>query len=142
MLENIPKVYTHGVIGQGEQITKAFEKLGVDNPTHYKFNDPWVLYYADRNSHVAMVEPNTDLYYSIVSSNEWKELKIKQPKKTHSFLITVREGASSCEGCHAANKCSPEQKCKCQLAALLNELTKCNELTGKILEIKEINTSP
>ena len=138
MVKNPPKVYTHGAIGQSDQIAKLFKKLGVHNPIEYKFNDPWIIYYVDRNNNVSTTEPNTDLYHFITTSGEWKQMEVKTLKKDQKFLITVREGSSSCDGCHALNKCTEQQKKKCQLAALLSELTN-NELTGKVLSIEEIS---
>lgn len=138
MARTIPKVYTHGSIGQGEQISECFKKLGADNPIEYKFNDPWVLYYVDRNCQVAITEPGTDLYYAITTSGEWVEMKLKHPKKVHKYLVTLKEGTSSCDGCHAVGKCTDQQKTKCQIAALLSNLTG-NGLSGKVLEIEEVN---
>ena len=137
MDKNPPKVYTHGAIGQSEQIALLFKKLNVNNPLEYRFNDPWVIYYVDRHNNISVTEPNTDLYHFISTSGEWKELKLRVVKRERKFLVTLKEGCGSCDGCQVLNKCSETQKKKCQLAALLSDLTD-SELTGKVLNIEEI----
>lgn len=132
------KVYIHGTIGRTQEIEQLFKKLGVENPLEYKFGDPWLIYYVNQNNEIAFTEPGTDLYYVITNSSDWTEMKLKQPKKTHKFLITIKDGSGSCDGCELLNKCSDTQKTRCQLASCISELTDYKELTGKVLEIKEL----
>lgn len=132
------KVYIHGAISRTKDIEKLFEKLGVTNPMEYKFGNPLLIYYVNQNNEIAFTEPGTDLYYVITNSSDWIEMKLKQPKKTHKFLITIKDGSGSCDGCELLNKCSDTQKAKCQLASCISELTDYKELTGKVLEINEL----
>ena len=138
MIKKPLKVYIHGSIDRTKDIEDLFKKLGVDNPLEYKFGDPWMIYYVNQNNEIAFTEPGTDLYYVITNSNEWTEMKVKAPRKTRKFLITVKEGSSSCDGCHIKGKCTSNQKAKCQIATSLSELTEYKELSGKVLEIQEV----
>ena len=138
MIEKPLKVYIHGSIGRGHIIEQQFKKLGIENPLEYKFNDPWLIYYVNQNNEIAFTEPGSDLYYIITNSSDWTEMKMNPSKITHKFLITVKEGSGSCDGCHIGSKCTHKQKAKCQIASLLTELTEYDELTGKVLEIEEV----
>jgi hypothetical protein len=139
MAKGTLKVYAHGDVGKGHEIEKMFEKIGVNNPFEYKFGDPWFIYYVNKNNEVALAEPESDVYYVITNSNDWVEMKPKQTKKSHKFLITVKEGSNSCNGCALLNKCNDTQKSKCQIAISLSKLTDYETLTGKVLEIKELD---
>ena len=132
------KVYTHGAVGRGKEVEKLFKKLGVKNPLDYKFGDPWLIYYVNQNNEIAFTEPGSDIYYVITTSNDWTEMKLKQPKKERKFLITVKEGSSSCDGCSIYGKCTDTQKAKCQIAASLSKLMDDNEFTGKVMDIEEL----
>jgi hypothetical protein len=138
MIKKLPKVYTHGSIGRSQDVEQMFKKLGIDNPLEYKFSDPWLIYYVNQNNEIAFTEPGTDLYYFITNSDDWTEMKLKSSKIAHKFLITVKEGSNSCDGCHIRGKCTNQQKAKCQLATSLSKLTDYKELTGKVLEIEEV----
>ena len=133
------KVYIHGTIGRTQEIEQLFKKLGAENPLEYKFGDPWLIYYVNQNNEIAFTEPGTDLYYVITNSNDWTEMKLKAPRKTRKFLITVKEGFNTCDACDIKGKCTNRQKAKCQIAASLSELTEYKELTGKVLEIEEVS---
>ena len=52
-------------------------------------------------------------------------------------MITIKEGSSSCDGCSILNKCTENQKAKCQIAKGLKTLIG-DDFTGKVLEIKEV----
>lgn len=138
MIKKPLKVYIHGTVSSPKDVERLFEKLGVANPMEYKFSDPWLIYYVNQNNEIAFTEPGTDLYYVITNSSDWTEMKLKQPKKTHKFIITIKDGSGSCDGCGLLNKCSDTQKTRCQLASCISELTDYKELTGKTLEIKEL----
>ena len=135
------KVYIHGTVSRPKDIERLFEKLGVANPLEYKFGDPWLIYYVNQNNEIAFTEPGTDLYYAITNSSDWTEMKLKQPKKERKFIVTVREGSSSCDGCSVYNKCSEEQKTKCQLAKYLNDILQGSEMSGKCLDIVELDNN-
>ena len=141
MSKNPPKVYAHGAICRSKDIEKLFEKVGVKNPLEYKFGNPREIYYVNQKGQISIAEPDSDLYYVIETSDDWKELKLKQPKKERKFLITVKEGSSSCDGCAALNKCTESQKAKCQLVKHLNDIFQDKEMCGKCLEIVEVDTT-
>jgi len=132
------KVYIHGSIGRTKEIEELFNKLGIDNTLEYKFGDPWFIYFVDQNNRIAIAEPGTDLYYVITNSSDWTEMKLKPRKKSHKFLLTVKEGSNTCDRCDVKGKCNNTQKAKCQIAASLSELTDYKELSGKVLEIEEV----
>ena len=141
MTDKPPKVYIHGAVCRGQEIEKLFEQVGVKNPLGYKFNNPAEIYFVDKKGQIAVAEPDSDLYFVIESSDDWKELKLKQPKKERKFLITVKEGSSSCDGCAALNRCTEKQKAKCQLVRHLNNLFEDKEMSGKNLDIVELDIS-
>lgn len=142
MTENAPKVYIHGAIGRAKDIERLFEQVGVKNTLEYKFGNPDEIYFANKHWEISIAEHGSDLYYVIESSDDWKELKLKQPKKERKFLLTVKEGSSSCNGCPVFNKCTELQKNKCQIAKGLKTIIGDSDFTGKALEIKEVSTTP
>lgn len=135
------KVYIHGRVGREKDIEKLFESVGVKNTFNYKFGNPAEIYFVDKNGNISIAEPDSDLHYVIENSGDWRELKLKEPKKERKFIVTVREGSSSCDGCSVYNKCSDEQRSKCQLAKHLNDIFQGSEMTGKCLDIVEIDTT-
>lgn len=139
MTEKYPKVYIHGAIGRQKDIENLFKTLNVNNPVDYKFGDPTVIYFINKHNNISIAEPGSELYDVIKNSSDWKELHLKTPKKEHKFLITLREGSSSCEGCEVKGRCNQKQQTKCQLAKCLNELNQDIELTGKVVNIVEVD---
>ena len=133
------KVYMHGYVGRDKDIEKVFKKLGVKNPMAYHFSDPATLYYVNQNNEIAITSKDTDIYYVITTSSDWTEMKLKEPKKTRRFVVTVREGSSSCDGCALVGKCTDIQKSKCELARQLNNILDGTELSGKVLEVIEVD---
>ena len=133
------KVYAHGYVGRDKDVEQLFKKLGVKNPMAYHFNDPATLYYVNQNNEIAITTKDTDIYYVITTSSDWTEMKLKEPKKTHRFLITVREGSNSCDGCPVFGNCTNIQKSKCELAKYLNNIVGGIELSGKVLEVTEVD---
>lgn len=133
-----PKVYIHGIIGRQHDIEALFSKLGVENPMEYKFGTPDMIYYVNKDNLIMTASIDSDLYYVITNSNDWKELKIRPPRKERNFIVTVMEGSNTCDGCEAYNKCTELQKSKCRFAKELNNLTNGNILSGKGLSIKEV----
>lgn len=141
MTKKPPKVYAYGAVGRGKDIEKLFEQVGIKNTLGHKFGNSSEIYFVDQKGQISIAEVGSDLYYIIESSDDWKELKLKQPKKERKFLITVKEGSSSCDGCAALNKCTEIQKAKCQLVRHLNNLFEDKEMSGKCLDIVEVDTS-
>lgn len=140
MTETPPKVYIHGAVCRGQDIERLFEKVGVRNPLEYKFGNPADIYFVNQKGEIAVAEYGSDLHYVIETSDDWHELKLKQPKKEHKFLITVKEGSSSCDGCAALNRCTEKQKAKCQIAKSLEMLIDDSNFSGKNLDIVELDT--
>lgn len=138
MTETPPKVYIHGAVCRGQDIERLFEKVGVRNPLEYKFGDPADIYFVNQKGEIAVAEYGSDLHYVIESSVDWKELKLRQPKKERQFLITIKEGSSSCNGCSVLNKCTETQKAKCQIAKGLKTVIGDNDFTGLALDVEEI----
>lgn len=138
MSKNPPKVYAHGAICRGKEIENLFKQVGISNPLEYKFGDPSTIYFVNKKGEICIANYDSDLYYVIESSDDWQELKLKQPKKERKFLITVKEGSSSCDGCSILNKCTENQKAKCQIARGLKTLIGDNDFTGLALEVEEI----
>jgi hypothetical protein len=137
MTERPPKVYAYGSIGRSNDIKKMFEKVGAKNPLEYKFGNPGEIYFVNKNGEISIAKHDSELFYVIESSNDWVELKLRQPKKERKFVITIKEGSSSCNGCPIFNKCSEGQKAKCQIAKGLKTLIG-EDFTGKLLDIKEV----
>ena len=140
MAEKTPKVYIHGAINRAKDIEKLFEQVGVRNTLEYKFGNPDDIYFANKNGEISIAEYGSDLFYVIESSDDWKELRLKVPKKERQFLLTVKEGSSSCDGCPVYKKCTDSQKAKCQIARGLKTLIGDSDFTGKILDIKEVKS--
>ena len=137
-LNSYPKVYIHGAIGRQREIDNLFKTLNANNPVEYKFNDPSFIYFINKENNISIAEKGSDLYDIIENSNEWKELKLKHPKKERKFIVTVRDGSNSCDGCEVYGKCTEQQKTKCQLARLLGSLMEGVEVSGKKLEVSEV----
>ena len=140
MIKKPPKVYIHGAVGRQKDIEKLFNQVGISNPLELKFGDPYTIYFVNQKGEISMTVHGTDLYYVIENSSDWVELKLKQPKKEHKFLITVKEGSSSCDGCAALNRCTEKQKAKCQIAKSLEILIDDSSFIGKNLDIVELDT--
>lgn len=142
MTETPPKVYIHGAVCRAKDIEKLFDKVGAKNPLEYKFGDPADIYFVNQKGEIAVAEYGSDLHYVIETSDDWHELKLRQPKKERKFLITIKEGSSSCDGCSILNKCTETQKAKCQIAKGLKTLIPDSDFTGKSIEIEEMKNRP
>lgn len=138
MSKKPPKVYIHGAIGRQKDIEKLFNQVGISNPLELKFGDPYTIYFVNQKGEISMTVPGTDLYYVIENSSDWVELKLKQPRKERKFLITIKEGSSSCNGCPVLNKCTEKQQAQCQIAKSLEMLIDDSSFSGKSLKIEEV----
>ena len=133
-----PKVYTYGVIGRRKDIETAFAKYGVSNPCEYKFGDPGIIYFINKHNEIMTATPDSEIFYIITNSQDWKPIKLKRPKKKRKFLVSINEGSSSCNGCALHSKCNDDLKKKCDFAKILSELMECQSLSGKTLEVEEV----
>lgn len=132
-----PKVYVHGAIGKGKEIGELFEEYGAKNPYYYKFCDPYAIYYINKNNEIKFTTPESDIYYVITNSN-WKELKPKQPKRIRTYILTVKEGASTCNGCEFYNNCPSDQKSKCEAGKQLQEILDLPEMAWKTIKFEDV----
>lgn len=134
----IPKIYTKGAIGRGSEILKIFNEYGIKNPNRYRFGDPDAIYYADENATIQRAEYKSPKYYSIINDNEWEPITIKNTKIERKFLITVKEGSSSCDGCKLGKKCKPKDAQKCNIIKQLSNLIDSPELCGNSAVILDV----
>lgn len=132
------KVYSYGSITNRSDIANSFKTFGAKNPMEYKFGDPSSLYFIDRNNQVAIAHPDSDLFYVITTSNDWQKLELKKPKRIRKFLITIKEGSPSCNGCEFSKKCNDEYRNKCELGKQLQKLLNTPELAGKTLQLDDL----
>jgi len=133
----IPKVYTHGAIGRSADIAELFKPYSPSNPYNYQFGDPSSIYYIDKHNVIKHVTPESDLY-DIITNSDWTELKIKQSKRTRKYIITVKEGSPSCDGCEFGLKCSNEQRLKCEAGKKIAELFNLPDLAWKTAQLEDV----
>lgn len=132
-----PKVYAHGAIGKSAEIAELFKQYGANNPYYYGFGDASAIYYIDKHNNIKYTTPDTDLYY-IICNSDWVELKPKHPKKTRKYLVTVKEGSPSCDGCEFGLKCSDEQHSRCEIGRKITELLSLPELAWKTAQVEDV----
>lgn len=133
-----PKIYSYGSVDRKSEIEKAFLEYGINNPCNYKFGDPSTIYYINKEGNIAMANPDSEIYYVISRSEDWVEIKPKEKKKYHKYLLTIKEGSQNCDGCEFHKKCTSELQDKCSFANLLTKLTNGTTFNGKTIEIEEI----
>lgn len=132
-----PRVYVHGAIGKGREIWDLFDEYGADNPNYYKFGDPYAIYYINKDNRIAYATPENDIYH-VIKNSDWVELKPKQSKKVRTFMFTVKEGASTCNGCEFSGKCTDEQRNKCDAGKQLQLLLDLPEMAWKTLKFEDV----
>lgn len=137
------KCYIRSSVGRGFDVIKELEKRGGRNVNCYKGDGgKYFIYYINQKGEIAWTTEDTEIGYILLNSG-WTEIKLKQPKKTRRFVITVTEGRARCGSCPMAKECDETQKTKCVLAKELSELFNIDRnLDGRTAEIKEVEYPP
>jgi hypothetical protein len=137
------KCYIKSHIGREYDVIKELEKRGGKNVYHFKGGGgPNFIYYINHKGEIAWTTEETEIGYILLNSG-WTEIKLKQPKKTRRFVITVTEGRARCGSCPMAKECDETQKTKCVLAKELSELFNVDRnLDGRTAKIKEVEYPP
>lgn len=133
------KIYTHGAIGRGLEISDIFQMHGAKNPMAYKFGDPDAIYYINQLNNVEMALPGSDIYYILTNSDDWAEINLKHSKKVRKFHIMIKEGSSNCSECRLYSKKSDCDRSLCELAKSLQNIADCGELAGHTLYIEDLS---
>lgn len=132
-----PKVYVRGAIGKTKELLQALTEHGAKNLMNYRFGDPDSIYYINRNWEIKKIDSKDDLYYFITNS-DWTEIVPSKSKQIRKYILTIKEGSPSCDGCEYGRKCGVEMRDKCELGKWLAKVVNVPNLAGKTLNIEDV----
>ena len=135
--EGAPKYYIKGAVGRGAEVIHELVCRGGKNLYNFQANNPHEILYIDKDGVIQYTDMDSDLAY-VLQTSGWTEIKLKKKhKKVRTFVITVTEGKTVCNGCEFSKTCNDERMNKCDLAISLGELMG-EQMNGRKLAIKEI----
>ena len=133
---NIAKVYVRGSVSRHNELVGLLKQFGAKDFYGCRCGDPNSLYYINERGEIDYALEGSKEYYILLNSG-WEELKLKEPRKTRYFLVTVKEGEKECSTCTLKNNCNDELKTKCDLCDLLPTLSGCKSLDGSTATVTD-----
>lgn len=138
---NIAKVYVRGSVSRHNELVGLLKQFGAKDFYGCRCGDPNSLYYINERGEIDYALEGSKEYYILLNSG-WEELKLKEPRKTRYFLVTVKEGEKECSTCTLKNNCNNELKTKCDLCDLLPTLSGCKSLDGSTATVTDFTDNP
>lgn len=137
---NTKKIYIRGSVGRGGEITDILTKqFKCENPMGYRCGDADCLYFINHRNELDYASSDSALYHVLVNS-DWEEIKLRAPKKTRKYILTVQEGTYSCDDCQFAKYCNDERKSKCKVSETLSSFSGI-QLNGSTMTITDFTDS-
>lgn len=133
------KYYIRACVGRGGDVINELVKRGAVNTHAYGGEgDGTMIYYINNKNEIALTNENEEIGYILLNSG-WTELKLRKPRKTRKFMVTVTEGRTRCSTCPLLKTCDDEQVTKCSLSKEISDLFEIDRsLDGRTIEIEEI----
>ena len=138
------KIYIRGSVTRGREITDIFtNQFKCNNPMEYRCGDADGVYFINHKNELDYAGVGSPLYHVLVNS-DWKELKLREPRKTRKYILTVQEGETDCNTCQFAEYCGDERKSKCRVSEALSSFNgiKLDGSTMSITDFTDSKTPP
>lgn len=138
--KNTKKIYIKGAVGRGNEITDIFTKqFKCENPMGYKCGDTDSIYFINHRNELDHASSDSALYHILVNS-DWEEMKLRTPKKTRKYIVTVQEGECGCDNCQFTKYCDNGRKSKCKVSETLSSFSGI-QLNGSTMTITDYTDS-
>lgn len=138
---NVAKVYVRGSVCRHNELVGLLKQFGAKNCFGCRCGDPSSLYFINEQGEIDYALEGSKEYFILLNS-DWKELKLKEPRKTRYFLVTVKEGENDCSDCNLKDHCDDKLKSKCNLCNLLSSLSGCKNLDGSTAVVTDFTDNP